>query len=65
MVRLSGPLVTPNVLPTVDALAELPPDVVVLAHFTGWEAAHAIATRMPDAFIQNSVGARYELGVFA
>jgi 7,8-dihydropterin-6-yl-methyl-4-(beta-D-ribofuranosyl)aminobenzene 5'-phosphate synthase len=63
--HLSGPLFAPVVLPTVDALAELAPEVVVPAHCTGWEAAHAIATRLPDAFIQNSVGTRYELGAFA
>ena len=63
--HLSGPLFAPIVQPTVDALAELAPDVVVPAHCTGWNAAHAIATRLPDAFIQNSVGTRYELGVSA
>ena len=30
-------------------------------HCTGWDASRAIATRLPDAFIQNSVGTRYEL----
>jgi 7,8-dihydropterin-6-yl-methyl-4-(beta-D-ribofuranosyl)aminobenzene 5'-phosphate synthase len=60
--HLSGPLFAPVVQPTVDALAELAPDVVVPAHCTGWDAAHAIATRLPDAFIQNCVGTRYQLG---
>jgi 7,8-dihydropterin-6-yl-methyl-4-(beta-D-ribofuranosyl)aminobenzene 5'-phosphate synthase len=63
--HLGGPLFAPVVQPTVEALAELAPDVVVPAHCTGWEAAHAIANRMPDAFIQNSVGTRYELGISA
>jgi 7,8-dihydropterin-6-yl-methyl-4-(beta-D-ribofuranosyl)aminobenzene 5'-phosphate synthase len=35
--------------------------VIVPAHCTGWEASHAIATRLPDAYIQYSVGTRYEL----
>jgi 7,8-dihydropterin-6-yl-methyl-4-(beta-D-ribofuranosyl)aminobenzene 5'-phosphate synthase len=59
--HLNGPLFAPLVGPTVDALAELAPQVIVPAHCTGWEASHAIATRLPDAYIQNSVGTRYEL----
>ena len=59
--HLNGPLFAPLVEPTVDALAELAPQVIVPAHCTGWEASHAIATRLPDAHIQNSVGTRYEL----
>jgi 7,8-dihydropterin-6-yl-methyl-4-(beta-D-ribofuranosyl)aminobenzene 5'-phosphate synthase len=63
--HLNGPLFAPIVAPTVDALASLAPDVIVPAHCTGWDAAHAIASRLPDAFIQNSVGTRYELGISA
>ena len=59
--HLSGPLFAPIVAPTVEALVELAPDVIVPAHCTGWDAAHAIAARLPDAFIQNSVGTSYEL----
>jgi 7,8-dihydropterin-6-yl-methyl-4-(beta-D-ribofuranosyl)aminobenzene 5'-phosphate synthase len=59
--HLNGPLFAPIVPPTVDALADLAPDVVVPAHCTGWDAAHAIAARLPDAFLQNSVGTRFEL----
>jgi 7,8-dihydropterin-6-yl-methyl-4-(beta-D-ribofuranosyl)aminobenzene 5'-phosphate synthase len=59
--HLSGPLFAPVIGPTVDALAELGPQVVVPAHCTGWDAATAIAARLPDAFVQNSVGTRYEL----
>jgi 7,8-dihydropterin-6-yl-methyl-4-(beta-D-ribofuranosyl)aminobenzene 5'-phosphate synthase len=63
--HLNGPLFAPVVGPTVQALAELEPDVVVPAHCTGWDATHAIAARLPHAFIQNSVGTRYELGILA
>jgi 7,8-dihydropterin-6-yl-methyl-4-(beta-D-ribofuranosyl)aminobenzene 5'-phosphate synthase len=59
--HLNGPLFAPVIGPTVDALAELAPQVIVPAHCTGWDASHAIATRLPDAFIQNSVGTRFEL----
>ena len=59
--HLNGPLFAPVIAPTVDALAELAPQVIVPTHCTGWDASHAIANRLPDAFIQNSVGTRYEL----
>jgi len=61
--HLSGPLFAPIVGPTVDVLAELAPEFVVPAHCTGRAATNAIADALPDAFIQNSVGTRYELGV--
>jgi 7,8-dihydropterin-6-yl-methyl-4-(beta-D-ribofuranosyl)aminobenzene 5'-phosphate synthase len=59
--HLNGPLFAPVIGPTVDALADLAPDVIVPAHCTGWDATRTIASRLPDAFIQNSVGTRYEL----
>ena len=34
---------------------------LVPAHCTGWRATHTIAARLPDAFIQNSVGTIYDL----
>jgi 7,8-dihydropterin-6-yl-methyl-4-(beta-D-ribofuranosyl)aminobenzene 5'-phosphate synthase len=30
-------------------------------HCTGWKATHAIAGRLPDAFIRNSVGTTFRL----
>jgi len=33
---------------------------VVPAHCTGWKATHALAARFPEAFLQNSVGTRFE-----
>ncbi|HKE76005.1 MAG TPA: MBL fold metallo-hydrolase [Acidimicrobiales bacterium] len=59
--HLNGPAYAPVRAPTVDALAALAPGVIVPAHCTGWDATVAIADRLPDAFIQNSVGTRYEL----
>ena len=58
--HLSGPLFEKIIAPTCDALAELSPDHLVPCHCTGWRAIHAIAARFPDAFIQNSVGTRFE-----
>jgi 7,8-dihydropterin-6-yl-methyl-4-(beta-D-ribofuranosyl)aminobenzene 5'-phosphate synthase len=60
--HLNGPLFEPVIGPTVDALGVLRPQVIVPAHCTGWNATHAIASRLPGAFIQNSVGTRYRLG---
>jgi 7,8-dihydropterin-6-yl-methyl-4-(beta-D-ribofuranosyl)aminobenzene 5'-phosphate synthase len=58
--HLGGPAFEPVIGPTCDALTELAPDFLVPAHCTGWKATHALAARLPDAFIQNSVGTRYE-----
>jgi 7,8-dihydropterin-6-yl-methyl-4-(beta-D-ribofuranosyl)aminobenzene 5'-phosphate synthase len=57
--HLSGPLYREIIAPTVDALADFSPDYLVPSHCTGWRAIHALAARLPDAFIQNSVGSRF------
>jgi len=59
--HLNGPLFKPLIPPTLDALEQLAPDVIVPAHCTGWRAMHAIAGRLPQQFIQNSVGTTYHL----
>lgn len=58
--HLNGPSFEPIIEPTCAALEQLAPDYVVPCHCTGWRAIHAIAGRFPDAFIQNSVGTRFE-----
>jgi 7,8-dihydropterin-6-yl-methyl-4-(beta-D-ribofuranosyl)aminobenzene 5'-phosphate synthase len=58
--HLSGPAFEPIIEPTCDALVALAPDYLVPAHCTGWRATHALAARFPGAFIQNSVGTRFE-----
>lgn len=58
--HLSGSRFEPLIGPTCDALAELGPDFLVPAHCTGWKATHALAARFPEAFLQNSVGTRFE-----
>jgi 7,8-dihydropterin-6-yl-methyl-4-(beta-D-ribofuranosyl)aminobenzene 5'-phosphate synthase len=57
--HLGGPLFEKLIAPTCEALAAFSPDHLVPSHCTGWRAVHAIAARMPDAFIQNSVGTRF------
>lgn len=56
--HLNGPMFEPIIPATIAALSELNPRHIVPAHCTGWRAVHAIAASLPDAFIQNSVGAR-------
>ena len=58
--HLSGRMFEPIIGATCDAFAEFAPDVLVPAHCTGWTATRALAERFPDAFVQNSVGTRYE-----
>jgi len=54
--HLSGPMFEPIIEPTVDALAELSPSLLMPAHCTGWRAVHRLATRFPDAFVMSTVG---------
>jgi len=54
--HLSGPMFEPIIDPTVDALVELSPALLVPAHCTGWRAVHRLATRVPDAFVMSTVG---------
>ena len=58
--HLTGAVFEPIIGPTVTALREMAPDVLVPAHCTGWGATHALAARFPKAFIQNSVGTSYD-----
>jgi 7,8-dihydropterin-6-yl-methyl-4-(beta-D-ribofuranosyl)aminobenzene 5'-phosphate synthase len=58
--HLGGKAFEPIIGPTCDALAEFSPDFLVPTHCTGWRANHALARRFREAFIQNSVGTRFE-----
>ena len=57
--HLATALFEPIIPPTVEALREFGPEVVVPSHCTGWRAIHALAAAFPDAFIPGSVGTRY------
>jgi 7,8-dihydropterin-6-yl-methyl-4-(beta-D-ribofuranosyl)aminobenzene 5'-phosphate synthase len=59
--HLTGAAFEPIIDDTVAALGDLAPSVVVPAHCTGWRAMHALANRLPEAFIPNSIGTRFEL----
>ena len=58
--HLSGRAFEPIIGPTCDALGDFSPEFLVPAHCTGWRATHALASRFPEAFIQNSVGTRFK-----
>lgn len=59
--HLGTPLFEPIIEPTVKALGEFQPRVIVPTHCTGWRAAHALEAAFPKAFVPGSVGTRYLL----
>lgn len=59
--HLSGPMFEPIIEPTVEALAEMSPSLLVPAHCTGWKAVHQIARRFPDEFVMSTVGTTISL----
>jgi 7,8-dihydropterin-6-yl-methyl-4-(beta-D-ribofuranosyl)aminobenzene 5'-phosphate synthase len=59
--HLSGPYFEPITAPTVAALTELSPELIVPGHCTGWRAQHSLAATLPDAWKQSSVGTTYTL----
>jgi hemerythrin-like domain-containing protein len=50
--HLGGAFFTPSIGPTVHALTELAPDLLVPGHCTGWRAQHALAAALPDSWAQ-------------
>ncbi len=58
--HLTGGIFEPIIPRTLDELAAIAPAAIVPGHCTGWKAIHAIARRMPEAYIQTSVGTRLE-----
>ena len=57
--HLSGPLYENVIEPTLSDLQAANPDFVIPCHCTGWKAINAIIQRMPEKFIQPSVGTRF------
>jgi len=56
--HLTGGLFERIIPQTVEAMAGIGPDVIVPGHCSGWRATHALAARLPEAFIQSNVGTR-------
>ena len=59
--HLSGKAFEPVIPPTLAALTELAPAMVVPAHCTGWRAQHALAAALPDAWLPGSSGSTYRI----
>jgi 7,8-dihydropterin-6-yl-methyl-4-(beta-D-ribofuranosyl)aminobenzene 5'-phosphate synthase len=57
--HLSGGLFEQIIPRTVEELEELKPRFVVPCHCSGLKAMNEISRKMPNAFIQNSVGTNY------
>lgn len=57
----SGRCSSPSLATPSTPFERLAPHVPVLARTTGWKAAQAMAQRLPNAFIQNSVGTTLHL----
>ena len=57
--HLSGRAFEPIIAPTVAALTDLAPSVLVPGHCTGWRAQHALASALPDAWLVGSSGSSY------
>jgi len=59
--HLSGPAFEPVIRPTVQALTDLGPDLLVPGHCTGWRAQHALAAALPEAWVASSSGSSYTI----
>ncbi|MBO2446018.1 MBL fold metallo-hydrolase [Actinomadura barringtoniae] len=59
--HLGGPAFEPVIRPTVNALTDLSPALLVPGHCSGWRAQHALAAALPDAWVQGSSGTTYRL----
>lgn len=59
--HLGGPAFEPIIGPTVSALTEMAPSLVVPGHCTGWRAQHALAAALPDSWVAGSSGSSFSL----
>lgn len=57
--HLGGLSMLDRIDPTAAAIAAFDPTYLVPAHCTGFQATHALAARLPDALIPNTVGTVY------
>ena len=60
--HLTGGLFEPIIPRTLEELEKMKPDVMVPGHCTGWKAVHELALRMPQAYVQTSVGTTLRFG---
>lgn len=60
--HLTGPVFEPIIAPTIQALKDFAPKIIVPQHCTGWRATHLIAREFGEAFLPNSVGTTMVIG---
>jgi len=56
--HLTGGLFETIISRTIDEMAAIGPDLIVPGYCTGWRATHELARRLPEAYVQTSVGTR-------
>jgi 7,8-dihydropterin-6-yl-methyl-4-(beta-D-ribofuranosyl)aminobenzene 5'-phosphate synthase len=59
--HLGGPAFEPIIEPTINALREFSPELLVSGHCTGWRAQHAFAGALSEAWVPSSSGSSYRL----
>ena len=59
--HLAGREFEKRIEPTLEALKQINPELIMPSHCTGWRALYAISKKLPDAFVFNSVGNLYSL----
>jgi 7,8-dihydropterin-6-yl-methyl-4-(beta-D-ribofuranosyl)aminobenzene 5'-phosphate synthase len=59
--HLNGPAFEPCIAPTVDAMTEYAPTMIVPGHCTGFAAVRAFSAALPESTVLNAVGTRYLL----
>ena len=63
--HLTGPAFEPIIEPTIRALTDMQPSLVVPAHCTGWRAQVRLATALPDAYVPKAVGTTFTVAAAA
>ena len=56
--HLTGDVSEASIARTIEELSAMNPEIVVPCHCTGWKATHELARRLPEAYVQPSVGTR-------
>ena len=56
--HLTGVVFEPVIPATVAELERIQPDFIVPGHCTGWQARHEISRRLPQSYLESSVGTR-------
>jgi 7,8-dihydropterin-6-yl-methyl-4-(beta-D-ribofuranosyl)aminobenzene 5'-phosphate synthase len=60
--HLTGGIFEPIIPRTVAELVAIDPTIIVPGPCTGWKATHELASQLPGAYVQTSVGTRLHFG---